>query len=122
MNEYQVVTKSQRKWLRNIVLILIIGTILTLGNRTWLGLSLGGLTSYVNLLQLQRQVKQLGDVALGYKRFATAGTIFRIGSALLVVGGVYYFDINVNIYALVIGLMLKYVVILAESFIDVRKR
>lgn len=117
MDDYQKVTERQRKWLRNVLLIMISGTLFTLGNRIWLGLLLGCITSYANLLLLQRQVDQMGYVAIGNKGHATAGTIFRIGSALLVVSLVRFFELEVNIYALVIGFMFKYVVILLESLV-----
>ncbi|WP_440897936.1 ATP synthase subunit I [Amphibacillus sp. Q70] len=117
MDDYQKVAQRQRKWLRIVLLIMISGTLFTLGNRIWLGLLLGSITSYANLLLLQRQVDQMGHVAIENKGHAAAGTIFRIGSALLVVTLVRFFDLEVNGYALVIGLMSKYVVILFESLV-----
>lgn len=120
MDHYQQMIRGQKKWLQGMILIMIIGTVLTLGQRTWLGLLLGSLASYTNLWLLQRHINQIAEVAMGYRRFATAGTISRIGSALLVVALAWRYDAYINFFAVVMGLMLKYVVILLEAFVRLK--
>ncbi|MBU5594865.1 ATP synthase subunit I [Amphibacillus sp. MSJ-3] len=121
MEDYQKAVQRQRKWHLNVLLIVISGTLVTLGNRTWLGLLLGSIASYANLLLLQRQVDQIGQVAIGEKKHAMAGTIFRIGSALLVVYLAKFIPLEVNFYSLVIGLVLKDIIIMLDAFVQIMK-
>ncbi|SEO23466.1 ATP synthase protein I [Amphibacillus marinus] len=120
MWDYQTAVKQQLRWLRYIVLVLAGCTLITLGHRIWLGLLIGSVTSYTNLWLLQRNMNNIVEVAIGNRRYASAGTISRIGSALLVVALARYFDQFISFFAVVMGLMLKYVVILLESCYRVR--
>ncbi|WP_067841081.1 ATP synthase subunit I [Amphibacillus sediminis] len=115
MGRYQEAISRQRRWLIYVIMIVTIGTIASLANRSWLGLWLGSITSYFNLWLLQRNVNRIAEVALGNRKHASAGTISRIGSALLVVVFSLHYNAYISFFAVVIGLMLNYLIILLEA-------
>ena len=91
-------------------------TLLSQGHPILFGLLLGGVVSYVNLCLLQWKVTRILRTVTTDKRFATAGTILRIGAALLVVVLVEYYLTHIPMFAVIIGLMFKYVVVLIAGF------
>lgn len=99
-----------------ILISILLGTLLSSGHPILFGLLLGGVVSYVNLCLLQWNVSRLVRTLTENKRFATAGTIFRIGAALLVVVLVTDYLTDIPIFAVIIGLTFKYVVVLIAGF------
>ncbi|GEN57725.1 ATP synthase subunit I [Halolactibacillus alkaliphilus] len=109
-------TKKHHQIFFVILLFILTGTLLSKGQPILFGLLLGGVVSYVNLCLLQLNVTRLGRVAINGKGFAMAGTILRIGAALLVVILVERYLPYIPIVAVIIGLMFKYVVVLIAGF------
>ncbi|GEM05289.1 hypothetical protein HMI01_22770 [Halolactibacillus miurensis] len=109
-------TKKHHHIFLVILISISLVTLLTQGHPILFGLLLGGVVSYVNLCLLQWKVTRLVRVVTTDKRFATAGTILRIGAALLVVALVENYFTHIPILAVIIGLMFKYVVVLIAGF------
>ena len=99
-----------------ILISIALVTLLSQGHPILFGLLLGGVVSYVNLCLLQWKVTRILRTVTTDKRFATAGTILRIGAALLVVVLVEYYLTHIPMFAVIIGLMFKYVVVLIAGF------
>jgi len=99
-----------------ILISIALVTLLSQGHPILFGLLLGGVVSYVNLCLLQWKVTRILRTVTTDKRFATAGTILRIGAALLVVVLVEYYLTHIPMFAVIIGLMFKYVVVLVTGF------
>lgn len=109
-------TKKHHHIFLVILISISLVTLLSQGHPILFGLLLGGVVSYVNLCLLQWKVTRLVRVVTTDKRFATAGTILRIGAALLVVALVQNYFTHIPILAVIIGLMFKYVVVLIAGF------
>ncbi|WP_062320362.1 ATP synthase subunit I [Halolactibacillus sp. JCM 19043] len=116
METYHDMTKKHHHIFLVILISISLVTLLTQGHPILFGLLLGGVVSYVNLCLLQWKVTRLVRVVTTDKRFATAGTILRIGAALLVVALVENYFTHIPILAVIIGLMFKYVVVLIAGF------
>lgn len=109
-------TKKHHQIFFVILISIILVTLLSSGHPILFGLLLGGVASYVNLCLLQWKVTRLVRVVTTNKRFATAGTILRIGAALLVVVLVENYLTHIPVVAVIIGLTFKYVVVLIAGF------
>ena len=109
-------TKKHHRIFFVILISISLVTLLSQGHPILFGLLLGGVVSYVNLCLLQWKVTRLVRVVTTNKRFATAGTILRIGAALLVVVLVESYLTHIPVLAVIIGLMFKYVVVLIAGF------
>lgn len=116
METYYDMTKKHHRIFFVILISISLVTLLSQGHPILFGLLLGGVVSYVNLCLLQWKVTRLVRVVTINKRFATAGTILRIGAALLVVVLVESYLTHIPVLAVIIGLMFKYVVVLIAGF------
>ncbi|PXW92049.1 ATP synthase protein I [Streptohalobacillus salinus] len=121
MENYQHLMKWQHRIFKWSICLLITLTLISMAHPVLVGLLLGASVSYINLWLLQKETEQLVRIVEGNKRFILAGTISRIGAALLVVVLSLRFPEAINLYAVIIGLMLKYVIVLGTAFFVVNK-
>lgn len=117
MLEFDRTVKSQRRLMLYLLSILILGAAFTSYQRLFWGLLLGTSVSFISLLLLQRQARALGEAVSGGKKTGSLGTLSRITLMLLVVFIAMKFEDLFNLYAVLVGLVTSYVVMLVDSIV-----
>ncbi|WP_040978259.1 ATP synthase subunit I [Oceanobacillus jeddahense] len=118
MSNYESMIIRQRKWMLYWLAILVLCAGFLPYTRIFLGLILGSSVSLYNLWLLQYKSNKLGEtVAAGRKSRTGLGTFTRMAAAVLAVLIAMRFDEYFHLYAVIIGIVSSYVVMMLDYFI-----
>lgn len=81
----------------------------------FLGLILGTVISFINVLFLYYRVKRAADLAVGGKKVRSLGLMQRFALAGLAVFIVFQFPDVFHLVSMIIGLMIGYIIIFIDS-------
>ncbi|MBB5174077.1 ATP synthase subunit I [Texcoconibacillus texcoconensis] len=96
-----------------LVILLALILALTLENKPFfLGVALGAGVSLLHLITTYRQVKKIGDAAVGKRIRFTPGSVFRIVTALITIYIAVQFYTYFDLHGVIIGLMITYIIIM----------
>ncbi|MBM7551766.1 ATP synthase subunit I [Thalassobacillus pellis] len=115
MQRYHLMITRQRKWMFYLLATFVLGWGFTDYKTIFLGILLGSVFSFINLLQMQRKIRKSIDHAGSDQRKSyKLGTFSRLASAGLAVLIALQFNEYFHIIGVVIGLMTIYVVIIID--------
>src|SRR5699024_3965091 len=117
MLAFNQMVSQQRKWMFFFLIILLMGLIITPYHKVFLGLFLGGIVSFLNMILLQRHARKLGKAVVENKGIPSLWSIVRILLIILLIIFALRFENLVHRGATVIGLMLSYIVMPLERFL-----
>ncbi|UOR14036.1 ATP synthase subunit I [Halobacillus amylolyticus] len=114
MKDYQHMIVRQRKWMFYLLALLVLGWGVTPWQPVFLGLLLGSSLSFYNLWLMQRKIKKLGEASADNHSIRGIGTFTRLASGALAVVIALQFEEHFQLFAVVLGLMAAYIVILID--------
>ncbi len=117
MDDYDIMVKSQRKWMLIFLAILVIGLGIIPYKQILLGLLLGSSISTFNIWFLQNRVKKFGKAITGGKSVVSLGTFTRMLTSVLAIAIALRFENTFHVYATIIGLVSSYLIMMVDSFI-----
>ncbi|WP_100009894.1 ATP synthase subunit I [Lentibacillus sediminis] len=116
MLNYESMIIRQRKWMFYLLAILVLGAGFSPYPRIFNGLLLGSAASFYNLWLLQKKSEHLGEaVERGGSRVGI-GTFSRMAAAALAVLLALQFAEYFHIIAVIVGLAMSYIVMMADIF------
>lgn len=114
MSQYENMIRRQRKWMFYLLAILVLGAGFTPYTSIFLGLLLGSLVSFYNLYLLQKKIVDFTDAVAKKQKARGLGTFSRFAAAALAIVIALRFEEDINIIAVIIGLMTSYPVIMID--------
>lgn len=114
MSQYENMIKRQRKWMFYLLAILVLGAGFTPYTSIFLGLLLGSVVSFYNLYLLQKKIVDFTEAVAKEEKARGLGTFSRFAAAALAIVIALRFEEDVNIIAVIIGLMTSYPVIMID--------
>jgi|SRR5690625_539761 len=117
MDDYDIMVKSQRKWMLIFLAILVIGLGIIPYKQILFGLLLGSSISTFNIWFLQNRVKKFGKAITGGKSVVSLGTFTRMLTSVLAIAIALRFENTFHVYATIIGLVSSYLIMMVDSFI-----
>ncbi|PAV31361.1 hypothetical protein CIL05_01530 [Virgibacillus profundi] len=114
MSEYENMIRRQRKWMFCLLAIMVLGAGFTPYTRIFLGLLLGSTVSFYNLYLLQKKIVNFTDAVAKEEKSKGLGTLSRFAGAALAIIIALRFEEEINIIAVIIGLMTSYMVIMID--------
>lgn len=121
MDDLQQLYVRLRKYMFNILALFFVGWGFTPYEPIFLGLILGTTVGFINLRILVRRTVRFGDSIASGKRARPLGTLVRMAFAVMSIAIVLKFPEQFHLISFVIGLMLCYVVIMADYFVQAFK-
>lgn len=109
----------QRIWMLFFIALFAIGALLLPYKTFFLGLLLGAVISFYNLMLMQRKVDIAGEAAAKEGRRKGVGTISRLAAAAL--GALIALRFDLHIVAFIIGLMTAYPVIIIQYLVSSKR-
>ncbi len=97
--------------------IFVLGWGFTSHKDIFLGLILGTIISFINILFLSYRVKKAGDAAVEGRKVRSIGMMQRFALAGLAVFIVFQFPDVFHLLSMIIGLMIGYIVLFIDSII-----
>lgn len=114
MSEYERMVIRQRKWMLYFLAIFILGAIFSPYRNIFSGLLLGGIVSFYNLWNLQRNINKFGEAALESNPKIGIGTFTRMASAGLAILIAIKFEVYFNLIGVIIGIIISYIIIVVD--------
>lgn len=114
MSEYNQMIKRQRKWMLYLLAIFVLGSGFSSFPNIFNGLLLGGIISFYNMWNLQRNISRFGDSVVNNNPKIGIGTFTRLASAGLAIVVAIKLEDYFNLIGVIVGLVISYVVVLVE--------
>lgn len=114
MSQYENMIARQRKWNLYLLAILTLGAGFTPYTHIFLGLLLGSAVSFYNLFLLQKKTKDFAESIVKNRNARGLGTLSRFAAVALAIIIALRFEEYFHIYAVIVGLMTSYLVILID--------
>ncbi|WP_096156357.1 MULTISPECIES: ATP synthase subunit I [Bacillus] len=119
MPDSKVMLIRHTRYFLFLLALYVVGWGFTSYQDVFLGLILGTALSYYNHWFLYRKVKKLGEIAANGGRMMGIGTVSRMALAVLAVMIATKYPEYLHLYAVIIGIVTSYIVIIIDSFVRI---
>lgn len=118
MDELQHLYIRLRKYMFNLLAIFVLGWGFTDYQTIFLGLILGTSVGFFNMRFLMKRTVRFGEAVVEGRKARSLGMFTRMAAAVLGIAIVLWFPETFHLISFVIGLMLCYVVIMIDFFVQ----
>lgn len=118
MDDLQQLYVRLRKYMFNLLAIFVLGWGFTDYKAIFLGLILGTSVGFFNLRFLMKRTKRFGEAVVEGRKARSLGMVTRMAAAVVGIAIVLWFPDMFHLISFVIGLMLCYVVIMIDFFVQ----
>ncbi|WP_217586408.1 ATP synthase subunit I [Lentibacillus saliphilus] len=114
MSNYERMSIRQRKWMLYLMALFVLGAGFTPYSTIFYGLVLGSAVSFYNLYLLQKKIEEFTGAVVAETKTRGIGTMSRFAAAAFAIIIAIRFEAQINMIAVVIGLMTAYIVIVID--------